>query len=187
MEGKQSEWNRLASMPPIVLRLFPLNLKAVLNSERCADDRIANPAINTSKRLTDGISPRGRYNLHPSPLIRSGKGRAGAVHREIKPWFEGVRDDEGAAPFRKPVGVNSPPLPSLFVSTVTWEIRCELFFTYVSQNDFLFYRIKYGISMSFERMDVTLASGFLSWVIRRLMVIFANDCFLDWFQAHDYE
>lgn len=54
MEGKQSEWNRLASMPLIVLRLFPLNLKAVLNSERCADDRIANPAINTSKRLTDG-------------------------------------------------------------------------------------------------------------------------------------
>lgn len=33
MEAKQSEWNRLARnrCPPPVLRLFPLNLKAVLN------------------------------------------------------------------------------------------------------------------------------------------------------------
>lgn len=71
-EWKQNKVNgigwREIDAPP---RLTTFSIKSQGCSQRDgdADDRIANPAINTSKRA--GISPRGRYNLHPRPLIHS--------------------------------------------------------------------------------------------------------------------
>lgn len=71
MEAKQSEWNRLARnrCPSPRLTTFSIKSQGCSQRDGDADDRIANPAINTSKRA--GISPRGRYNLHPRPLIHS--------------------------------------------------------------------------------------------------------------------